>query len=66
MRDARQHAIYLGHELEAETVALRFVPTRGLFELGLCNRFDPELLHGLRERIASTAARARAIESSRE
>ncbi|MEO8841072.1 MAG: hypothetical protein ABI704_05840 [Kofleriaceae bacterium] len=63
MCDVHQHAIHGGNELEAEIVAL---PPGRLFELGLRYRFDPEVLHGLRERIVSTAARACATESSRE
>ena len=66
MGDAKENAIDFGDELGAEPFALAFVPDRCFLELGLGDRFDPEFLHGLRERVASTAARARATESSRE
>ncbi|MFN0249497.1 MAG: hypothetical protein ACKV2T_21615 [Kofleriaceae bacterium] len=65
MGDTEKHAIHFFDELEAETLALRLVPGRSFLELDLGDRFDPEVLHGFR-RIASTAARARATESSRE
>lgn len=59
VRDTRQYAIDLDDELETETITLRFVPPSRLFELGLCDSCDPEVPHGLRERIVSTTARAR-------
>jgi hypothetical protein len=66
VRYAHQHPIELGYELETETFTLGLVPARCLLELNLRDRFDSEVLHGFRERIASTASRARAPDSSRE
>lgn len=64
--DARERAIDLGDELVTESGPLVLVPGRGLLELGDRDGLDPEALHGLRARTASTAARARATASSRD
>lgn len=66
MRDPREHAVNLGDELQPQAIALSLVPDRGVVEFILGDRVDAEVLHGFRARIASTAARARATESSRE
>jgi hypothetical protein len=59
-------AVDLRDELETQAGSLAFVPDRGFLELRLCDRLDAKVFHGFRARTASTAARARATDASRE
>src|SRR3954452_9402228 len=66
MGDPDEDAVDLCDELETQAGSLALAPDRGFLELRLCDRLDAKVLHGFCARTASTAARARATDASRE
>src|ERR1044071_8082416 len=64
--DPNEDAVDLCNELGPQAGSLVLVPDCGFLKLRLCDRVDAKVLHGFFVRTASTAARARATDASRE